>query len=251
MLPLIIKPEGAHCNVPMRKRRNVGARCNVPLRVYHNERARRSVPLQGTHYSMSLHDKHHRRSTRLKGYDYSQPGAYFITICTYNKENIFGEVIDGDIHLNEFGKIVESEWLRTFDMRKNLKSDEYVIMPNHFHGIIIISDGRGTLQRAPTSEKFGKPVSNSIPTIIRLFKSVTTKQINQIRKTHGIGLWQRNYHEHVIRNEDELNQVREYIINNPLQWQFDRENPNCRVTLQCAHEENTQCAPTKIFNGLI
>jgi putative transposase len=208
---------------------------------------------------MSLYDKHQRRSIRLKGYDYSQPGAYFVTICAYNNESIFGHVVNGNMHLNEFGKIVEKEWLKTFDMRKILKLDIYVIMPNHFHGIIIIADGRGTLQRAragtqcggtlqraPTGEKFGKPVSNSIPTIIRLFKSTTTKQINQIRQTTGMELWQHNYYEHIIRNENELNQIREYIINNLLQWQFDRENPNCRGTLQCARVGTPQRAPTDI-----
>jgi putative transposase len=216
---------------------------------------------------MSLYDKHQRRSIRLKGYDYSQPGAYFVTICAHNNESIFGHVINGNMHLNEFGKIVEKEWLKTFDMRKILKLDIYVIMPNHFHGIIIIADGRGTLQRAcegtqcggtlqraragtpqraPTGEKFGKPVSNSIPTIIRLFKSATTKQINQIRQTTGMELWQHNYYEHIIRNENELNQVREYIINNPLQWQFDKENPNRRGKLQRAHAGTPQRAPTNI-----
>jgi putative transposase len=237
---------------------------------------------------MSLYDKHQRRSIRLKGYDYSQPGAYFVTICAHNNESIFGHVINGNMHLNEFGKIVEKEWLKTFDMRKILKLDIYVIMPNHFHGIIIIADGRGTLkyaheekrqrrgtlqcadmetarcrgtlqrahfdisqcegtqQCAPTGEKFGKPVSNSIPTIIRLFKSATTKQINQIRQTTGMELWQHNYYEHIIRNENELNQVREYIINNPLQWQFDKENPNRRGKLQRAHAGTPQRAPTNI-----
>jgi len=99
--------------------------------------------------------------------------------------------------LNQFGE----------DIRKNLMLDEFIAMPNHMHGIIIIVDGRGTLQRAPTFEQFGKPVSNSIPTIIRLFKSTTTKQINELSKTPGIPLWQRNYYEHIIRNENELNKI--------------------------------------------
>jgi len=198
----------------------------------------------GAHCNVPLYKTNCRRSIRLKGYDYSQPGAYFITICTHDKEPIFGHVIDRNVHLNEFGKVVEKEWLKTFDMRKILKLDIYVIMPNHFHGIIIISDGTGTPQRAPTNEQFGKPVSNSIPGIIRLFKSTATKQINQIRQTPGRELWQRNYYEHIIRNENELDQVREYIINNPLQWQFDRENPNCRGTLQCADVEMAQCRGT-------
>lgn len=133
------------------------------------------------------------------------------------------------MEFNQNGEIVKIEWLKTFEMRKNLALDEYMIMPNHFHGIIIItdneSDGRGTLQRAPTFEQFGKPVSNSIPTIIRLFKSTTTKQINELRNTPGTKIWQRNYYEHIIRNENELNKIREYIQNNQLNWQEDRENP--------------------------
>ena len=101
----------------------VGARCNVPLR-----------------------EKYHRRSIRLKGYDYSQPGAYFVTICAHNKKCVLGEIVDGNMDLNEFGKVVEKEWLKTFDMRNNLVLGEYVVMPNHFYGIIMI-EGRGTLQR--------------------------------------------------------------------------------------------------------
>ncbi len=167
---------------------------------------------------------HHRRSIRLKEYNYCQPGAYFVTVCTHNQECVFGDVIDGNMHLNECGQVVGKEWLKTFDIRKNLLLDKYIVMPNHFHGIIVITAGRGTLQRAPTLEQFGKPVSNSLPTIIRLLKSTTTKQINEWRKTPGMYLWQRNYYEHIIRNEDELNRVREYVANNSLQWQFDTEN---------------------------
>ncbi|MEE9165661.1 MAG: transposase [Nitrospinota bacterium] len=146
-------------------------------------------------------DSHHRRSIRLKGYDYSGHGAYFITICTHDKKCLFGDIVHGQMKFNQYGEIVKIEWLKTFEMRKNLALDEYMIMPNHFHGIINItdneSDGRGTLQRAPTFEQFAKPVSNSIPTIIRLFKSTITKQINELRNTPGTKIWQqllRTYH---------------------------------------------------------
>ncbi len=170
--------------------------------------------------------KHHRRSIRSKEYDYSQTGAYFITICAYNKECIFGEIIDGKMVLNELGKIAWNEWNKTALIRKNMKIDEYIVMPNHLHGVIIITDDcRGTLQRAPTFERFSKPVSNSMPTIIRLFKSTTTKQINKLRRTPGLPVWQRNYYEHIIRNEDELNQIREYTVNNLIKWALDKENP--------------------------
>jgi len=186
---------------------------------------------------------HHRHSIRLKDYDYSQEGAYFVTICTWNKDHMFGEIDSGNMSLNEYGEIVKQEWLRTGIIRANVKMDYFIIMPNHFHGILMISDdcrgtlqrarhenirgeSRGTLQRAPASEQFGKPVSNSIPTIVRLFKSTTTKQINQIRNLPGISVWQRNYYEHIIRSEPELNKIREYILNNPLNWETDENFKN-------------------------
>ena len=176
---------------------------------------------------------HHRKSIRLKNHDYSQPGAYFVTICTYNHKCIFGYISKGEMKLNDFGKIVETEWLKTAQIRANVELDEYIIMPNHLHGIIIIVDNcRGTTHRAPTiqaHESFGKPVSGSIPTIIRGFKSTVTKQINQLRNTLGLPVWQRNYFEHVIRNEKSLHQIRYYIVNNPLQWELDNENPKHRV----------------------
>jgi REP element-mobilizing transposase RayT len=169
-------------------------------------------------------DVHRRKSIRLKDYDYSQAGAYFITICIHKKECVLGEVADDGMKLSRFGEVVKTEWLKTFEIRKNLILDEYIVMSNHFHGIIIV-DGRGTLQRAPTFEKFGRPISNSVPTVVRLFKSATTNQVNQSRNTPRRPFWQRNYFEHIIRNEDELNKIREYIQNNPLKWHLDRENP--------------------------
>jgi putative transposase len=173
-----------------------------------------------------LAGRHHRRSIRLKDYDYSRAGAYFVTICSWNKECIFGDIVDREIRLNEFGQIVKKEWLQTGDVRQNVKLGEFIVMPNHVHGILEIADyGRGTLQRAPTKEQFGKPVSNSIPTIIRLFKSATTKQINIFCNTPGIPVWQRNYYEHIIRNEKELYTIREYIRNNPFKWDLDENNP--------------------------
>ncbi len=165
---------------------------------------------------------HHRRSIRLNDYDYSQAGAYFLTICTWNREHLFGEIDSGNMSLNEYGEIVKQEWLRTGIIRANVRTDYFIIMLNHFHGILMVSDDRrGTLQRAPTPEQFGKPVSNSIPTIVRLFKSTTTKQINQTRNSLGRAVWQRNYYEHIVRSEPELNKIREYIVNNPLNWETD------------------------------
>jgi len=171
-----------------------------------------------------------RHSPRLKSFDYSWPGAYFITICTLNRECIFGKIINDEMLLNENGEIVRDEWLRTLEIRHEIKLDEYVVMPNHFHAVVFI-DGRGDRPVArPDDQDFVsqgqsrlKPAS--IGAFIGGFKSSVTKRINEIRHTPGVSIWQRNYYEHVIRNEDELNEIRQYILTNPLKWALDRENP--------------------------
>jgi len=185
-------------------------------------------------------DKYRIESIRLPGHDYSSPGAYFITICTHNRQFLFGNIVDGEIMLNKFGELVKTEWQKTGIIRPNIVIDAFVIMPNHLHGILIINDefcyGRDTLQRVSTIgrktnennqiEQFGKPTKNSIPTIVRLFKSTTTKQINQIRQTPGIPVWQRNYYEHIIRDTDDLSRIRHYIANNPKNWKNDEYDIN-------------------------
>lgn len=179
----------------------------------------------------------HRRSIRLQGYDYTQDGAYFITICAHERACSFGDIVDGVMRLNALSKIVHEEWLKSAILRPRVMLGEFVVMPNHIHGVIMLTNGgdtmsgRGTLQRAPTTtvttvERFGKPVSNSIPTIIRLFKSATTKRINEQRNTPCAPVWQRNYYEHIVRNDGDLRRIREYIVNNPAQWNSDRQNPN-------------------------
>ena len=183
-------------------------------------------------------EKHHRRSIRLADYDYSQPGAYFITICTQDKVCLFGKVIDGEMHLNAFGWIVDEEWQKTAQVRSNVLLDEFVVMPNHVHGIIrIIEDlATGTADRAqnvvgatrrvaPTKRPTGPP-SGSVGAIMAQFKSLVTKRINRLRGTPGAKVWQRNYWERVVRNEQELDRIRRYIEENPLRWYFDRYHPD-------------------------
>jgi putative transposase len=170
-------------------------------------------------------DIYRRKSLRLKGYNYKQAGAYFVSICTLNRACLFGNIISEEMVLNDAGRIVADEWIKTVEIRNNIELDEWVVMPNHFHGILVINECRGTARRAPTVEEFGKPVPGSIPTIIRSFKSAVTKRINELRNSPGEKVWQRNYYEHIIRNENELKQIREYITNNPLKWDLDRENP--------------------------
>ena len=171
-------------------------------------------------------DIHHRRSIRLSGYDYARAGAYFVTVCSQNRECVFGEVVDGSIQLSEWGRIIRGEWLRTRSVRSNVQLDAFIVMPNHFHGIVVINGYvRGTARRAPTMERFGQPVSGSLPTIIRAFKSATTKRINQLRGTPSMRVWQRNYYEHVVRNENDLIKIRQYIERNPIRWEDDKNHP--------------------------
>lgn len=166
-----------------------------------------------------------RNSVRIKGYDYSQAGAYFVTICAHNKECLFGEINDGVIILNDVGKIVKFERLKNQELRHNVKSEEYVIMPNHIHGIIIIEDEE--LSRSEGQpEIFGKPVKNSLPTIIRSFKSAATRQFNLMTHNPGKRLWQRNYYEHIIRDENDCRRIREYIDSNTVKWELDSLHPN-------------------------
>lgn len=176
---------------------------------------------------------HRRRSIRLKEYDYRRAaGAYFITICSWNNECLFGSILDGKMQLNENGQIVEGEWLQTGVVRPNVKLDTFVVMPNHIHGIIILNEDGGTIQSvvgatrrvAPTGRPMG-PVSGSIGAIIGQYKSIVTKRINKMRNTTWFNIWQRNYYEHIIRNENELNRIREYIRNNPARWAEDENNP--------------------------
>ncbi|MBK9098411.1 MAG: transposase [bacterium] len=186
--------------------------------------------------------KNQRRSIRLKEFDYSTPWWYYVTVCTYERKYLFGKIVKGKMVLNEFGKIVEVEWLKTKEIRNNVDLDYYVIMPNHLHGNIIIN-GRGELnspqgmnlrlelnstgnnesrriQYAPTNDKFKSP-SQSLGAIIRGFKSAVTKRIRELTKNTELKIWQRNYYEHIIRNEVDLQNIRNYIELNPLKWELD------------------------------
>ena len=175
----------------------------------------------------SLRQPHHRHPHRLEQHDYSQPGGYFVTICTRGRICLFGHIIDGSMDLNAFGKIVWAELVNTAELRPRVTLDSFVIMPNHIHTILLLTDTANASNDHAfvRKERFGQPTSDSLPTAVRLLKSATTSRINTLRGTPGQPVWQRNYYEHVIRNDDSLHHIREYIADNPLQWAFDRENP--------------------------
>jgi putative transposase len=179
-----------------------------------------------------------RRSVRLKEYGYVQAGAYFVTICTYNRDCLLGEVVGGEMRLNEYGEIARDEWIKTASIRANVVLDVFVIMPNHVHGIIMLSENVGATRRVAPIRRFARTMGEapprpydrnggmqpgSIGAIIGQFKSVATKRINVRRGTPGLPVWQRNYYERVLR-EGEVDHIREYIQNNPAQWEMDAEN---------------------------
>ena len=210
---------------------------------------------------------HHRRSIRLKGYDYSQKGLYFITICTHHRIHLFGKIENGKMILNEYGEIAAEEWLKTPEIRKNITLGQFIIMPNHFHSIIHIE--YKIENKNETTGKFKSP-SQTIGAIIRGYKGATTKRINTIhnKMNHRTGvlqyaptgaqflkegfssigdsslkgesfpiastgnhfhfknksIWQSNYWEHIIRNEDEYLRIGNYIKNNPIKWYNDKLN---------------------------
>ena len=172
----------------------------------------------------------HRRSIRLPEYDYSQEGAYYITICTRDRKCLFGEIRNGRIALSECGRIVDDWWQCITERYSGVVLDEYVIMPNHMHGIIIINgdadNGVGAIHELPLRIKRRGMILSKI---IGYFKMNSARQINQIHNTPGCPVWQRNYWEHVIRNEKSLHKIREYIHNNPWNWAVDDENPEHKI----------------------
>ncbi len=197
-----------------------------------------------------------RKLNRWQGYDYSQSGLYFITICTHNRIEWFGRVVNGEMILNQYGRIVRDCWLDLSNHYPNSKLDEFVIMPNHAHGIIIIADRRERSVTVPPADRpvvqndtiapinppgadrngykpfptrglDGLKQGHGLSEIIRGFKTFSSKYINKIQSQFITDQfhWQKSFHDRVIRNDEELNGIRAYIDHNPSQWEFDRNNP--------------------------
>ena len=243
--------------------------------------------------------KHHRRSIRLTGYDYANSGAYFVTIVTQGRACLFGEIVSAETRLNDAGSVIERWWFELNNKFRTVETDDFVIMPNHFHGIVVIADVGADLCVGPNSEgaHIGAPLQGTprtttrmdtgvnpnahhahqgthagvplqgtnpvravarrgapesilsivegcapvlapqnatqrarLPAIVQWLKTMTTNEYLRGVKTSGWArfqgqLWQRNYYEHIIRDEESLNRIRKYILNNPAQWAFDPENP--------------------------
>jgi len=177
--------------------------------------------------------KHHRRSIRRRDWDYRAAATYFVTLVNDKRVCLFGDVENNQIRLNKYGQVIETEWLRTAEIRPNIELDEIVIMPNHFHAILIIHDDDHIQMgvRVTATDLTGPP-SGSLGAIMAQFKSIYTKRINVSRKTSCIRVWQRNYYERIIRNERELDATRQYILNNPVNWSDDPDSPtNVRMKI--------------------
>jgi REP element-mobilizing transposase RayT len=168
------------------------------------------------------------KSVRLPEYDYSSAGGYSVTMVSTSRECLFGTIADGEIRLNELGLIVRSEWLLSSDIREEVVLDEFVVMPNHFHAIVFLKENahcRAALPSRNSEPHKRERQPRSLSTLISGFKASSTRCINKIRNTSGQRVWQPSFHEHIIRNDKELAQLREYIVNNPLKWHLDTENP--------------------------
>jgi REP element-mobilizing transposase RayT len=174
--------------------------------------------------------RYRTESDRLQDWDYAAPGAYFVTMCTQRKRPFFGEIIDDAVRLSPIGQIAEQEWRRTETLRPNLSLDEFIIMPNHLHGIIVLSEGvetfcKTSLQR-PESHAHDKtmsaisPRAGSLGVIIRSYKGAVTRWARANGYPHFA--WQRGYHDHIVRDQRDLDRIRRYIRQNPLKWALDK-----------------------------
>ena len=199
--------------------------------------------------------RQHRHSIRLKGYDYTHPGAYFVTMVTQHRECLFGEVAGGEMQVNAFGKIVQAAWLELPRHYPHAQLDAFCVMPNHVHGIIVLSpdvrpngDSRrggsvpahdtllgeiasgeeilaSITKTRPYSNDQRQTTRHALSEIVRAFKSYSARRINRPRRSPGVTVWQRNYYEHIIRNPGAWERIQCYIENNPANWEKDHENP--------------------------
>lgn len=187
--------------------------------------------------SKKFKNKYRIESTRLKGYDYSSNGAYFITIVTKNRFHFFGEIKKYEMQLSEIGKIVWEQWFESEKIRNNILLDQFVVMPNHIHAVVVIDNGLSDCRDVVPQHLYNgpqrirnydgpnkkmsdiSPLKSSLSHMVREFKTAVTKRARIIIPTFA---WQANYHDRIVRNNDELNRIRKYIIENPQKWELDR-----------------------------
>jgi REP element-mobilizing transposase RayT len=182
---------------------------------------------------MLKEEKFHRRSIRLRGADYSEPGAYFITICAARRRSIFAEIDNGRVVLSPLGGIVHACRFEIPEHFPSVSLQEFVVMPNHLHGIIGLTVGARYIvpvdRRVRTPERFQKPVKGSIPTIVRTFKAAVARRARKELGSGSNDIWQRKYFERVLRDGKEYADTSRYILENPQRWEWDKENPEGRI----------------------
>ncbi len=172
---------------------------------------------------------HHRRSIRLQGYDYSQNGLYFVTICTHDRLPIFGTISNGEMTLSSIGQIAYTEWFNTAQIRPEIQLHEFIVMPNHIHGIIEITSmethspdrldaGNNPIE---SNHQISIAVKSRLGNVVKGYKSAATKQINRLPEYQGAAVWQRNYYEHIIRHQGAYQNITAYIQSNPQRWLED------------------------------
>lgn len=173
-------------------------------------------------------EQHNRRSIRLSGYDYAQSGAYFVTVCTQKRACLFGSIANSEMQINDAGRIAQTVWTELPARFPQVGIDGFIVMPNHIHGILMVgaqfiapSDSPFDVIKNPARSVIGR--APALGEIIRAYKAISTRKIRPTVKADF--RWQRNYYEHIVRSEESLNRIREYILNNPIQWDVDRENP--------------------------
>jgi len=177
------------------------------------------------------------KAIRLPHHDYTGAGAYFVTLCAHGRKCIFGNISKGEVVLNDIGQIVAHEWQKSAEIRKEIVLDAYVVMPNHLHGIVIFPEEKAGCPTSTEETRAGcRPAlrgrtsreheSRSLSTFIAQFKAVTTTVIRRLAQQPNLRVWQTRFFDRVLRNEMELNRTREYIFNNPAQWESDEENPS-------------------------
>jgi len=178
-------------------------------------------------YNPAVHNRH---SIRLPGYDYTRPGAYFLTILTHKKEHLFGNVVKGDVQLSPVGEIVQEQWQKIPTHFSDVLLDAFVIMPNHIHGILVITEGAASMGKGKAFDLWDDHKSNalplrlgsqpgSIPAVVQNFKSITSRKINKLLNSPGSTIWHRNFYEHIIRDEEDYLRILQYIQENPLKWE--------------------------------
>ena len=168
-----------------------------------------------------------RKQLRLRHYDYTQTGSNFVTICTHDRRCILGNVVDGKMLLSDAGKVVSECWNDLPNHYQHIELGEFIVMPNHVHGIVVITgSAEGLTSKKPQAGFKPAPTArHSLSEVIRGFKTFSGRRINRLTNSTGQPVWQRNFYEHVIRDETSLHTIREYIVNNPAKWSEDRYNP--------------------------